>query len=169
MIAGAADQIVQPGAFASQDKHGIGPEIVAVVIRGAALVQADAPEVALLEHFEGADEIDDAGEAEVLGGSGRRLDGDGTERGRAALGEQDAVDAGGFGSAEKRAEVLRVFDAIESQDRRGSGPSSRSSTSRNSRCWTTATTPWWAAVPAIWVRASRGSVRTGTPPRGRAP
>ena len=121
MIACASNQIVQPGAFASQHKHGIGPEIVAVVIRRAALVQANAPEVALLEHFKGANQIDHAREAKMLGRSRRGLDGDGTERGGTALGEQDAVDAGGFGGSQQRAQVLRVFDAVESQHEAGFG------------------------------------------------
>ena len=121
MIAGAADQIVQPGTLAPQNKHGIGPEIVVVVIRGGALVQTDAPEVALLQHFKGANQIDHARQAEMLGSSRRGLDSDGAERGRPALGQQDSVDACSFGGAQQRAQVLRVFDAVESQHQAGFG------------------------------------------------
>ena len=65
---------------------------------------------------QGADEVDDAGDAEVLGGSGAGFHGDGAERRGAALGEDDAVDAGTIGYAEKRAEILRIFDAIEREE-----------------------------------------------------
>jgi hypothetical protein len=119
VVAGAADQVVQARAFASEDDYGIGREVAAVVILGAALVEADDPEVIGLEGFEGTDEVDDAGEAEVLGCSGRSLDGGGAEGGGTAFGGQDAVDAGGFGGAEEGAKVLRVFDAIEGEDQAG--------------------------------------------------
>ena len=39
--------------------------------------------------------------------------GDGAQGSGAALGEQDAVDAGAIGNAKKSAEVLRVFNAVE--------------------------------------------------------
>lgn len=119
VIAGAADQIVQARAFASEDDYGIGRKVVAVVILRAALVEPDDPEVVLFQGFEGANQIDHAGEAEVLGGSGRGLEGGGGERRGAALSEEDAIDAGGFGGAKQRAEVLRVFYAVERENEAG--------------------------------------------------
>ena len=163
MIAGAANQIVQPGAFASQHEHGIGPEIVAVVIRRAALVEADAPEVALLEHFKGANQIDHAREAKMLGGSGRGLDGDGAQRGGTALGEQDAVDAGGFGGAQQRAQVLRVFDAVESQDQARFGAIEQVFHPEKPALPDHGNHSLVGSGAGQRVRASRGSVRTGTP------
>ena len=123
VVAGAADQIVQAGAFASEDDYGVGREVVAVVILSAVLVEADDPEIVSLESFEGANKVDDPGEAQVLGGSGGGLDGNGREGRGPALGEEDPVDTGGFGGAEKGAEVLRVFDSVEGKDqaRVGSG------------------------------------------------
>lgn len=123
VVAGAADQIVEAGAFASENDYGVGREVVAVVILCAVLVEADDPEVVGLEDFEGANEVDDAGEAEVLSSSGGGLDGNGREGSGASLGEEDAIDSRGFGGAEKGAEVLRIFDAVERKDqaRVGSG------------------------------------------------
>jgi hypothetical protein len=51
----------------------------------------------------------------VLGCAGAGLYGHGAEGRGAALGEDDAVDAGAVGYAEQRAEVLRVFDAVEGE------------------------------------------------------
>lgn len=116
MIAGAPHEVVQPCSFTSEHDYRIGPEIVAVVIGGAALVETDDPEVALLEGFKGADEVDDAGQAEVLGRAGRSFDGHGAERGRAALGEEDSIHAGTLGGTKKGAEVLRIFDAVEGKE-----------------------------------------------------
>ena len=118
-VAGAADQVVQAGSFASEDDYGVRREVEVGVIAVAALVEAGAPEIALLERFQRADHIDDAGDAEMLGSPSGRFDGDGAEGGRTAFGEQDAVDTGGFRSAEERAEVLGVFDAVESEDEAG--------------------------------------------------
>ena len=70
----------------------------------------------LLELLEGADEVGDAGDADVLGGSGGGL-GDGAgDGGGAALGEDDAVDTGSVGGAEEGAEVVGVFDAVEGEE-----------------------------------------------------
>ena len=121
VVAGAADKIVEARAFAAEDDDEIAGEVELVVVGWAALVETDDPEVVLLEVFEGADEVDDAGDAEVLGGAGAGFDGGGAERGGAALGEDDAVDAGAIGDAEQRAEVLRIFDAVEGEDEAGGG------------------------------------------------
>jgi hypothetical protein len=119
VIAGAAYEVVQSCSFASKHNYGIGPEIVAVVIRSATLVEADTPDIVLFEGFEGADEVDDAGEAEMLGRAGGGFDGDGTEGSGTALGEEDAVDPGSFGGAKDGTEVLRIFNAVESEEEAG--------------------------------------------------
>jgi hypothetical protein len=84
-----------------------------VVWGGAAFVETDDPEITALELLERADEVDDAGDAEMLGGSGTGFDCGGAEGSGAALGEKDAVDAGAIGDAKKSAEILRVFNAVE--------------------------------------------------------
>ena len=121
MVAGAADQIVQTRAFAAEDDDEIAGEVELVVVGCAALVETDDPEIAVLELFEGADEIDDAGDAEVLGRAGAGFDGGGAEGSGAAFGEEDAVDAGAIGHAKKRAEILRIFNAIEGEDETSGG------------------------------------------------
>jgi hypothetical protein len=119
MVAGAAYQIVESSSFASEHKYGIGPEIVAVVIRCAALVEADAPDIAFFEGLERADEVDDAGEAEMLRGTGGGFDGDRAEGGGTALGEEDTIDSGSFGGTEDGSEVLGIFNAVEGEHEAG--------------------------------------------------
>lgn len=121
VIAGAANKIVQASPFASKDNYRIGREVEAVVIPVATLVEADDPEIVFFESFESADKVDDASQAEMLGGSGRGFNGDRTEGSGAALGEEDAVDAGAFGGAQERAQVLGIFDTIEGEDEAGFG------------------------------------------------
>ena len=87
---------------------------------------------------------------------------------RTALGEHDAVHSGAVGHAQQSAEVLRVFDAVESEQQAGApglrrSGSKRSSMERNSCGRTKATTPWWAGVWASCVNCSRASWRTRTP------
>ena len=108
-------------ALTAEDDDEIAGEVELVVVDGAALVETDDPEVVALELFEGADEVDDAGDAEVLGGAGAGFDGRGAEGCGAALGEENAVDAGAIRNAEERAEVLRVFDAVEGEDEASGG------------------------------------------------
>ena len=119
VVAGAADEIVEACAFAAEDEDAVAGEVELVVVGGAAFVEADDPEILALELFEGADEVDDAGDAEVLGCAGAGLYGHGAEGRGAALGEDDAVDAGAVGYAEESAEILRVFDAVEGEEEAG--------------------------------------------------
>lgn len=119
MITGPPHQIVKPRSFAPEHNYGIGLEVVAVVIHRAALVEADAPQVAFLEGFERADEVNHAGQAEVLGGTGRGLDSHRAERGGTALGEQNPVHTSSFSGAQQCAQVLRVLDAIEGENQAG--------------------------------------------------
>jgi hypothetical protein len=121
VVAGTADELVQAAALAPENDYSVGREIVVVVIGYAALVESDAPDVVLFELLEGADEVDDAGDTDVLGGSRGGFDGDGAEGGSAAFGEDDAVDSGSVGGAEERAEVLGVFDAVEGEQKAGFG------------------------------------------------
>jgi hypothetical protein len=121
VIAGAADERVQARALAAKDDDEIAGEVELVVIGFTAFVKTDDPKVVLLEVFEGADEIDDAGDAEVLGCAGAGFDGGGAEWSGAALGEEDAIDSGAISNAEQSAQVLRIFDAIEGEDETGGG------------------------------------------------
>jgi hypothetical protein len=130
MIAGAANQIVKSRAFASKHDDKIAGEVELVIwtracgwaaksgtgglaalsnsrvgppcVR-ASRIQADDPEVVFLQFLKGADEIDDACDAKVLGGSGAGFDGCGAERSGAAFGEEDAIDARAIGDAKKSA------------------------------------------------------------------
>ncbi len=116
VVAGLFDQVVQARAFAAQHQHAVGVEVEVGVVGGSALVETEHPDVLLLELFERADEVGDAGDADVLGGSGGGLGDRGGDRGRAAFGQDDAVDARAVGGAKQRAEVVGVFDAVEGDE-----------------------------------------------------
>jgi hypothetical protein len=119
VIAGAADEIVETCALAAEDEDAVAGKVELVVVRLTALVETDDPEVLALEFFEGADEIDDAGDAQVLGCAGAGLDCYGAQGGGAALGEQNAIDSCAIGYAQKSAEILRVFNAVEGKKQAG--------------------------------------------------
>ncbi len=114
-------QIVQTGAFASQHQHTVRREIELVVRHGAALVESDAPQISLLELFESATEVYDTGDGYVLGCSGGCFDGYWTQGSGAALSEDDTIRACTIGGAQERAEILRVFDAVECEQKSGLG------------------------------------------------
>lgn len=115
VVAGLADEVVQACAFPAEDENAVAGEVELVVVGRTALVETDNPQILPFEVFEGADQINDASDAEVLGSSGAGFDGDWAQGRGAALGEDDAVDAGAVGYAEQSAEVLRVFDAVEGE------------------------------------------------------
>ena len=122
MIAGSANEVVQTGAFASQDNHGVRRELELIVILRAAFVEAHAPQIALLQSFQRTHHVDDSRDAQMLGCAGRGLDRDRTEGSRAPFGEDNPVHARSFGRSQQRSQVLRVFDAVESQDQTRLGP-----------------------------------------------
>jgi hypothetical protein len=121
VVAGAFDEVVEAGAFAAQDEADILAKVEVGVVGGATFVEADDPDVVLLHGLEGAGDIDDLGDADVLAGAGGGFSGDGGERGGAAFGEDDAVDAGAVGRAEKGAEVVGIFYAVQGEEEFGAG------------------------------------------------
>ena len=120
MIAGAANEIVESRAFTAEHDDEIAGEVELVVSCQAALsnsrVQADDPEVVFLQLLKGADEVDNACDAKVLGGPGAGLHSGGAQWSRAAFGEKDAFDSCAICDAKKSAEVLWVFNAIDRED-----------------------------------------------------
>jgi hypothetical protein len=122
VIAGAAYQIVQTGALAAEDQHQVAGQVELAVIGGAAFIEPANPEVVALQLFESADEVDHAGDAQVLGRASAGLDRGRGERGGAALGDEDPVDAGAIGHAQQRTKILRILDAVERENQaRGAG------------------------------------------------
>jgi hypothetical protein len=121
MIAGSANEIVEPCALAAENDDEIAGEIELVIRGGATFVESDNPKVAALELFESANEVDDTSDAEMLDGSGAGFDGCRAEWSRAALCEEDSVDAGAVGDAKKSTEILRVFNAVEREEKASGG------------------------------------------------
>jgi hypothetical protein len=116
VVAGFFDEIVETGTFASEDENAIGFEVEVGVVGGAALVEAKDPDVLLLHLLQRADEIGDAGDADVLGGSGGGL-GYGAGDGRGTtLGNDDAVYTCAVRGAEESSEVVGIFDAVEGEE-----------------------------------------------------
>ncbi len=104
VVAGLFDKIVETRTLATEDEDGVGGEVVVGVAGGTTLVETYHPDVGLLHLFEGSG-----------GGFG-----DGTgDGGGAAFGEQNAVDSGAVCGAEEGAQVVRVFDAVESEKEAG--------------------------------------------------
>jgi hypothetical protein len=66
VIAGAANEIVEAGPFPSQHENTIAGEVELVVVGRATFVETDDPQILPFELFEGADEVDDAGDAKVF-------------------------------------------------------------------------------------------------------
>jgi hypothetical protein len=119
MIAGAADEVVETGALAAKNEDAVAGEIELVVVGRTAFVETNDPEILPLEVFEGAHQVDDPRDAKVLGRSCTCLYRCGTQRRRAPLGKNDTVDSGTVGHPQQCAKVLRIFDAIESQQKTG--------------------------------------------------
>ena len=64
MVAGAAHEIVESGAFAPKNEDAVAGQVELVVVGRASFIESDGPDIALLEIFECANEIDNPGDAE---------------------------------------------------------------------------------------------------------
>ena len=115
VVAGAADQVVQPGALASQHQNAVAGKVELIVVGRAALVQADDPQVLALQLLQRAHQVDHAGYAQMFGCAGAGLHGHRAQGRGAPLREDHTVHAGAVGHAQQCAQILRVFDAIEGQ------------------------------------------------------
>ena len=81
------------------------------------LIQADDPDVLLLEGVDGLREVG-LGDEQVFAGAGRGVDDRGRDLDRARQRNDDAVHADDLGGAQQTAEVLRILKRIEDQDER---------------------------------------------------
>jgi hypothetical protein len=70
----------------------------------------------LLHLLECANQVGNAGDANVLGGSGGGFGYGCGDGGGAAFGEEDTIDAGTVGGSEQGSEIVGVFDAVESKE-----------------------------------------------------
>src|SRR5215211_2013897 len=119
-VAGVPDQAVEAGAFAADhDADGFVGELEGEQACVGGAVEADAPDAGVAELFDGAGEVGDLGDGEVLQGAGGGLHRHGGQGGAAVAGEDQAVAAGGFGAAGQGAEVVGVFDAVEGEEEGG--------------------------------------------------
>ena len=116
VIAGSAHQIMKSRAFPAEYENTIAGEIEVVVIGLAALIQSNDPQIALLEIFQRAHQIDHPRDAQMLRRAGAGLHRRRAERGRSPLGENHAIDAGSVGDTQQCAEILRVFNAVHREN-----------------------------------------------------
>ena len=123
MVAGAPDQVVQAVAFAAHHQHAVAGEVKVVIVRGAAFIETNDPEIVALEFFQSADKIDNAGDSEMLLSAGGSLGGNGAQRSGSTLRHDDGIRTGPVGRAKQGSQILWILDAIERkhEPRRASG------------------------------------------------
>jgi len=107
---------MQSCAFAAQHQSAAYRKIKLVVVHGAALIQADDPQVALFQLFQGAYQVHDPGNLYVLRCAGRSLDRYRAERRRPALRDHHSVYARALRRAQQGPQVLRIFHPVERQE-----------------------------------------------------
>jgi hypothetical protein len=119
VIAGAANQIVHACTFAPQDDDAVAGEIELIVVGGSPLIESNNPKILAFELFKRSHQVDHAGDAQVLRGAGTGLDGDRAEGRRPPLSEDHAVHTRSIRHSQQGAEILRVFNTIESEKQTG--------------------------------------------------
>ncbi len=105
--------LMQSGSLRSEHKNGGEMEIDGGVQPVDAFVESIDPEALFLQLLESAADVCDANHRQMLQSAGSGS-GCGLGKGRgAALRDDDGRCAGGMGRSDNRAEVVRIFDAIE--------------------------------------------------------
>ena len=107
------DHFVQAVALAAQDEYSR-PRIIDFSVKLAgAFIQAIDPEPAPFQLFERLVDIANANHGKMFERAGGRL-GDGfVQSGRAPLGDQNCGSARGMRRAHNRAQIVRIFHAVE--------------------------------------------------------
>ena len=118
LITGAPGEQGEPRALGARDHDEGAIEISLVQAHGSLLGQADHPVALLLEGVEGAVEVDDPGDGEMLQGTGSHLGHGAGEAGGAALGEHQTMGPEGFGTADDGTEVVGIGEAIHGHQQR---------------------------------------------------
>ena len=110
------DILVEAAALGAEDEHRAPGKVDFVVGAVTALVEAIYPEAGLLEFFQGAADVGDACDREILEGAGGGAGHGLGERRGTAFPNHNGIGAGGMGGAHNGAEVVRIFDAIEDDE-----------------------------------------------------
>ncbi len=108
--------LVQAFTFGAKNHRAIHLVIDLVVALSAALIQADDPNIAVLQLFERARDVGHACDGQMFGSSSRSLDRGACQSRGAPLGDDDSVSACAIGGANQRAQVVRIFDPVEHND-----------------------------------------------------
>ena len=109
---------MQPLALRAQNQRAIHVVVEGVVGLLAALVEANGPDVALLQLLYRTRDVRNFCYGQMLARSGGGLCDRASDCRCAALGDDNTVGSGGVGRAHEGAEVVRVFNAIENEDER---------------------------------------------------
>lgn len=116
---------MKAGTFAAQDKADVLAKIEVGVIGCAALVQTNDPDVLLLHGFEGARDVNNLGDADVLAGACRGFGRDWGKWRRSTLGKDYAVDAGAVCGTEECTEIVGVLYPVEGEKKPVAGRAGR--------------------------------------------
>ena len=169
---GLPDERPEPLPLAAEDERGRAGEVHAREGGVAVGRERDGPDALLLERLERLRDVRDPGDRAALHRARRGLRDRGGHADGAVLGDDDAVRAERVGGADDRAEVVRVLDPVEHDERAAAGRSRaprRGASPRSAyrKSATTATTPWWRSVPGepVELRARRASAPSRPPPR----
>jgi hypothetical protein len=119
VVAGAADEVVETGAFTAQDEDAVAGEIELVVVGCAALVESDDPDVLALKFFERANQVDDPRDAEMFSRACAGLGCGRADWSRAPFGEDNAIDSRTVGYSQEGSKILRVFNTIKREEKTG--------------------------------------------------
>jgi hypothetical protein len=107
---------VQPFAFATQHNHGRRHKIDLIVLLIPALIQTVDPEAFMLKIFKGLCDVAYADYRQILKGSRCRLCNGVRQAGGAAFRNHHGVCARRMSGSDDRAEIVRVFHAIQDHD-----------------------------------------------------
>lgn len=116
VVAAFADEAAYAAAFAADDQGDAAGEVGLPEQLGCAGVETCDPEPRFLEGVEGAGDVGDLDQVDVLHGAGGAFDGGRGEGCGAVFAEHDGAGAAGGRGPDDGSEVVGVFDFVEDDD-----------------------------------------------------
>src|SRR4051794_37059844 len=104
--------------FGAQNYGAIHVVVHFVIGLRSTLIEADGPDIAVFQLFDGASDVGDARDGHMLRCPGGRFRDCSSDSGGAPLGDDDSVGARSVGGAKQSAQIVGIFYSVENEKER---------------------------------------------------
>ena len=117
VIAGLLHQVMQSSAFASKHQNAIAFEVIVGVIGSSTLIQSKNPDMLLLHLLQRPNQVRHPSDPHMLRSPSRRLRNRRSHWSRASFWQNHSINTSPIRSPQQSPKIMRILDAIQSQEK----------------------------------------------------